>query len=230
MPKAMAEKLWTDLGLRFIEGYGMTETICQTHLNPIERPKEQCLGIPSFDVEAIIVDPETHRVLPVGEVGEIVVRGPQLLKGYWHNEAAYMESWIEVDGRSWFRTGDLGYVDDEGYFFFADRLKRMINASGFKIWPAEVEAVMYGHPDIRECCVIASPDQRRGETVKAVIVLNDAISEDRDIATEITSWAQSKMAAYKVPRKIEFVKELPRGSSGKLDWRKLQEGEFTKPL
>lgn len=223
MPEAIAQKLFETCGVRYMEGYGMTETISQTHMNPPQNPKKQCLGIPTFDTGSLVVDPETLRELPPGEAGEIVVRGPQLLTGYWGNAKAYRESWVDIGGKAFFRTGDLGRTDEDGYFFIADRLKRMINAAGFKVWPAEVEAAMYRHPAIQECCIIASPDERRGETVKAVVVLKPG---QRASAEEIVAWARGEMAAYKVPRRIEFSAALPRTPSGKLMWRALQEKEF----
>lgn len=224
MPEAIAQKLLESCGIEYMEGYGMTETISQTHMNPAHRPKKQCLGIPTFDTESLVVDPETMRALEPGEQGEIVVRGPQLLTGYWKKPKEYRDSWVEVGGRSYFRTGDLGRLDDEGYYFISDRLKRMINAAGFKVWPAEVEAAMYRHPAIQECCVIASPDERRGETVKAVVVLKAGAEAT---AQDILDWARAQMAAYKAPRKIEFSAELPRSGSGKIQWRVLQEREFS---
>ncbi len=223
MPEAIAQKLFDICGVHYIEGYGMTETISQTHINPPQNPKKQCLGIPTFDTEALVVDPESFRVLGPGEPGEIVVRGPQLLKGYWGKEKAYAESWVEIEGRRYFRTGDLGRTDEDGYFYISDRLKRMINASGYKVWPAEVEAAMYQHPAIKECCVIASPDARRGETVKAVVVLKPGAAAS---AEDIMGWVRGRMAAYKAPRKVAFMDALPRTGSGKLMWRALQEREF----
>jgi fatty-acyl-CoA synthase len=222
MPEAIAQKLLEVCGVRYIEGYGLTETISQTHINPPQNPKQQCLGIPTFDTEALVVDPETFSVLGPGEQGEIVVRGPQVLVGYWKKEAAYREAFCEIEGKRWFRTGDLGRTDEDGYYFISDRLKRMINAAGFKVWPAEVEAAMYQHPAIKECCVIASPDARRGETVKAVVVLKPGAQAS---AEEIIDWTRGKMAAYKAPRKISFAEALPRTASGKLMWRALQEAE-----
>ena len=223
MPEAIAQKLFEVCGVRYIEGYGMTETISQTHVNPPQNPKRQCLGIPTFDTESLVVDPETLRVLGPGEQGEILVRGPQLLVGYWGNDKAYRESWVDIGGTRWFRTGDLGRTDEDGYFFISDRLKRMINAAGLKVWPAEVEAALYRHPAIRECCIIASPDARRGETVKACVVLKpDAHAS----AEEIVEWARGQMAAYKAPRSVEFLDALPRTPSGKIQWRALQEREF----
>ncbi|MGH8764612.1 MAG: AMP-binding enzyme, partial [Burkholderiales bacterium] len=207
-------------------GYGMTETISQTHINPPQNPKKQCLGIPAFDTEALIVDPTSFEILAAGKQGEIVVRGPQLLTGYWKNDKAFHESWCAVGGKSFFRTGDLGRTDEDGYFYISDRLKRMINAAGFKVWPAEVEAAMYKHPAIKECCIIASPDERRGETVKLVAVLKGDFSSVS--GEEILSWSKTQMAAYKVPRKIEFIDALPRTASGKLMWRALQELEWAR--
>jgi len=223
MPEAIAQKLFEVCGVHYLEGYGLTETISQTHLNPPQNPKKQCLGIPTFDTEALVVHPERLEPLPAGEPGEIVVRGPQLLRGYWKNERSYRESWVNVGGRAYFRTGDLGRTDEDGYFYIADRLKRMINAAGYKVWPAEVEAAMYRHPAIQECCVIASPDERRGETVKAVVVLKPGA---RASGEEILAWARTEMAAYKAPRRIEFVPALPRTGSGKIQWRALQDREF----
>jgi fatty-acyl-CoA synthase len=223
MPEAIAQKLYELCGVRYIEGYGMTETISQTHINPPQLPKKQCLGIPTFDTEALVVDPDTLQVLGPGEQGEIVVRGPQLLTGYWAKEQAFRESWAQVGGKSYFRTGDLGRTDEDGFYFISDRLKRMINAAGYKVWPAEVEAAMYQHPAIKECCVIAAPDARRGETVKLVAVLKPGAAAS---AAEITGWAHGRMAAYKVPRLVEFAEALPRTPSGKLMWRALQENEF----
>ena len=183
------------------------------------------LGFPYFDTESHVIDPETFRVLDPGEQGEIVVRGPQLLAGYWNNDKAFAKSWAEIGGRRFFRTGDLGRMDEDGYYYISDRLKRMINAAGFKVWPAEVEAAMYKHPAIQECCIIAAPDARRGETVKAVIVLKKDYA-GKVSGEEILDWARKQMAVYKAPRLIEFCEALPRTASGKLMWRALQEREF----
>jgi fatty-acyl-CoA synthase len=223
MPEAIAQKLFDLCGVRYMEGYGLTETISQTHVNPAQNPKKQCLGIPTFDTEALVVDPATLEVLPPGAQGEIVVRGPQVFTGYWKNDKATAEAFCDIGGKRYFRTGDLGRTDEDGYFYISDRLKRMINAAGMKVWPAEVEALMYQHPAIKECCIIASPDERRGETVKLVAVIKQ---DQRVTAEELISWARSRMAAYKVPRRIEFTDALPRTASGKLMWRALQEKEF----
>ncbi len=221
MPAALAKKL-EDMGLIYAEGYGLTETMAQTHANPRAHAKRQCLGIPLSDVESLVIDPDLLRELPQGEVGEIVTRGPQIFEGYWNNPEATAAAFVEIGGKRYFRTGDLGRVDEDGYFFIVDRLKRMINASGFKVWPAEVEAIMYGHPAIKEVCVVAAKDVHRGETVKAVVVLRPEFRGSTD-GEAIIAWARENMAAYKVPRLIFFVDALPRSGTGKILWRVLQE-------
>lgn len=227
MPKAIEEKLRRLTGLSYIEGYGLSETIAATHLNPQQRPKAQCLGIPVFDVDSRIIDVASGEELGVNEVGEIVSHGPMVFQGYWQRPEETARAFIELGGKRFFRTGDLGYYDEEGYFFLVDRVKRMINASGFKVWPSEVESLMYRHPAIRECCVISTPDQRRGETVKACIVLCE---EARGCVTEqeIIDWCRQEMAAYKVPAQVEFMNDLPRTSTGKLLWRVLQDQETAR--
>lgn len=222
MPAAIAQKLLDLTGLRYMEGYGLSETIATTHSNPIQNLKQQCLGIPIFSVDSRVIDPETHAVLPPNEVGEIIMRGPQIFQGYWGDEAKTREAFVQIDGKSFFRSGDLGYIDDQGFFFFTDRLKRMINASGYKVWPAEVEAMMYRHPAIRECCIISAKDDYRGETVKAVVVLKDGVSLTSE---DLIQWAREQMAAYKVPRLVAFVDALPKSATGKVMWRQLQEAE-----
>jgi fatty-acyl-CoA synthase len=223
MPHAVAERLQAEFGLTFAEGYGLTETAAPSHANPPERAKLQCLGIPIFSVDSRVVDPETLKELPPGEVGEIITRGPMVFKGYWRHPDATRDAFVQFEGRTFFRTGDLGRMDEEGYFFIADRLKRMINASGFKVWPAEVEMLLYKHPAVQEACIIGSKDPYRGETVKAVVVLRaDARGTTAD---DIVAWSKEHMAAYKVPRLVEFVDALPKSGSGKVMWRQLQEQE-----
>lgn len=227
LPEAVGEKLFKLTGLRFVEGYGLSETIAQTHFNPPDRPKMQCLGIPSFDVDARIIEPSTGKEIGAGEVGEIVVHGPQVMVGYYNREDENRNSFIEIDGKKFFRTGDIGRFDEEGYYFMVDRVKRMINASGYKVWPTEVESYLYKHPAIQQAVVVGIPDPRRGESVKAFVILNDGyegkISED-----EIIEWSKQHMAAYKYPREVEFRLQFPMTSSGKILWRKLQEEEREK--
>jgi len=227
MPEALAAKLQERVGLPFLEGYGLTETAAPSHSNPPHRPKRQCAGIPYFDTDSRVIDPVTLKELGPNEVGEIITHGPQVFQGYWKQPRATADAFLEHDGRKFFRTGDLGYYDEEGYFFITDRLKRMINASGFKVWPAEVEAMLYAHPDIQEACVIGTRDAHRGETVKAVVVLKPA-ARGRLSPEDISAWARERMAAFKYPRVVEFVDALPKTGTGKVFWRKLQEEENRK--
>ncbi|PLP96626.1 long-chain fatty acid--CoA ligase [Cupriavidus pauculus] len=224
MPEAVATTLQTRFGLPYVEAYGMTETAAFILSNPRHRAKRECLGVATFGVDARVVDPATFAVLPAGETGEIVLHGGQIMHGYWRNAEADAETFIEMDGKRFLRTGDLGYVDDEGYFFMRDRLKRMINANGYKVWPAEVESLLYGHPAIHEACVVAAQDARRGETVKAVVVLKPGRHgvPGTDEAA-IIAWCREHMATYKVPRIVRFVDALPKSGTGKIQWRVLQE-------
>jgi fatty-acyl-CoA synthase len=224
MPQAVAQRLLDEFGLTFAEGYGLTETAAPSHANLPERAKLQCLGIPIYGVDSRVVDPLTLKELPVGEVGEIITRGPMVFKGYWGHPEATKEAFVEFEGQTFFRTGDLGRMDEEGYFFMTDRLKRMINASGYKIWPAEVEMLLYKHPAVQEACIIAARDAYRGETVKAVIVLR-AEAKGKTTPEDITNWARDNMAAYKVPKLVQFVDALPKSGSGKVMWRLLQDQE-----
>lgn len=226
MPEAVAQKL-LDMGITFVEGYGLSETIAASHINPPENAKKQCLGIPIFGVDSRIVDPITLEEVTQGETGEIITHGPQVFKGYWNNPKATKDALIEKDGKIFLRTGDLAIEDENGYFFMVDRLKRMINASGFKVWPAEVELMLYQHPAIQEACIIAAKDTHRGETVKALIVLKPDFRGKTD-PEEIIKWAATKMATYKAPKQVEFVETLPKSGSGKILWRKLQEEELGK--
>ncbi|MEJ8839579.1 long-chain fatty acid--CoA ligase [Ramlibacter sp. AN1133] len=224
MPQAVAQRLQEQFGLSYVEGYGLTETAAPSHSNPPDAPKQQCLGIPFLSCDARVVDPDTFRELPPGEQGEIIIHGPMVFDGYWKRPEATQAAFIEFEGRRFFRSGDLGRTDEDGYFFLTDRLKRMINASGFKVWPAEVEALMFRHPAIQEACVISARDSYRGETVKAVVVLRPGhrgqVSEQ-----DIIDWCRENMAIYKVPRIVQFVDALPKSGSGKVMWRSLQEAE-----
>jgi fatty-acyl-CoA synthase len=224
MPQAVAQRLWEQFGLRYIEGYGLTETAAPSHSNPPDAAKQQCLGIPFVGCDARVIDPQTLQELPPGETGEIVMRGPMVFHGYWKQPEATAQAFIDLEGHRYFRSGDLGRVDADGYFFITDRLKRMINASGFKVWPAEVEALMFQHPAIAEACVIASHDTYRGETVKAVVVLR-ASHAGQVSEQDILDWCREHMAVYKAPRLVQFVAALPKSGSGKVMWRQLQEQE-----
>jgi fatty-acyl-CoA synthase len=224
MPEAVAQKLKDVTGLAYVEGYGLSETMAPSHINPPQRPMKQCLGIPMFGVDSRIVNPDTLQELGVNEVGEIITHGGQVFLGYWKNPQATAQAFIELDGKRFFRTGDLARYDEDGYFYMVDRLKRMINASGYKVWPAEVEAIMYHHPDILEACVIGASDPARGETVKACVVLKVA-SRGKVTEAGIINWCKDNMAAYKYPRIVEFMETLPKSGTGKVQWRVLQDLE-----
>ncbi|MEY4508817.1 MAG: hypothetical protein RLZZ450_939 [Pseudomonadota bacterium] len=224
MPEAIAKKLEDLCGLTYQEGYGLSETIAATHMNPTQQAKKQCLGVPIFGVDSRVVDPITLKELPPGEIGEIITHGPQVFQGYWNKPEANATSFVELDGMRFFRTGDLARTDEDGYFFLVDRLKRMINASGFKVWPAEVESQLYAHPAIHEAAIISQKDPRRGETVKAIVVLKPS-ARGEVTEKQIIDWSREQMAAYKVPRSVEFVDALPKSGSGKVMWRTLQEKE-----
>jgi fatty-acyl-CoA synthase len=183
--------------------------------------------MPFVGTDARVVDPETLKGMPVGESGEIIVRGPQVFSGYWRNPDATQAAFVEFEGQQYFRTGDMGRMDEEGFFFITDRLKRMINASGFKVWPAEVELLMYKHPAVQEACVIASRDPYRGESPKAVIVLRPSHADTT--ADEIIAWCRENMAAYKVPREVAFAPALPKSGSVKVLWRVLQDEQDAQP-
>jgi fatty-acyl-CoA synthase len=227
MPEAVAAMLKEKFDIAFNEAYGLTESAAFLHANPVARGKKQCLGIPTYGVDSRVVDPGTLEELPPGEVGELVTSGAQIMQGYWRNDAANAASYFERDGKRFFRTGDLVSVDEEGYFFMRDRLKRMINVSGYKVWPAEVESMLYEHPAVHEACVIALPDAKAGEMVKALLVLKpEAVGQVTP--EEIIAWSRERMAVYKAPRQVDFIAELPKSGTGKIMWRELQEQERSK--
>ena len=221
-PQHVNDLLKTRYGLDYVEGYGLTESANFLCANPVHKPKKGCLGVPTFGVDLRIVDPQTLWEVPRGEVGEIVVHAAQIMLGYWNHPEANEQAFFVMEGKRFFRTGDLASMDAEGYVFMRDRLKRMINASGFKVWPAEVEAALHAHPSILEACVIAAPDARRGETVKAIVRLRGG---SRDDGASLLAWCREHMASYKAPRIVQIVDALPKSPTGKIAWRELQEQE-----
>lgn len=220
MPDAIAVKLRQRIGRPYLEGYGLSETMAALHINPPDAPRDQCLGVPIFNVDSRIVAPGTTDELELGEAGEIVTHAPQVFLGYWRNDEATKEAFVEIDGKQFFRTGDIARRDKDGYFYMVDRVKRMINVSGFKVWPAEVETMMLHHPDIAEACIVGSNDERRGEFVKAHVVrkpdCGDGLSED-----DIIAWCRAEMAAYKCPRQVVLADSLPKSATGKVLWKDL---------
>jgi len=222
LPKAIGEKLQEMTGITYSEGYGLSESISTTHSNPLHRIKLQCLGIPIFGVEALLINPETRELVQPGETGELLISGPSIMKGYWNNQEETERAFIEVNGATYLRTGDICYMDEDGYFFIVDRAKRMINRAGFKVWPTAVEATLYKHPAINEVCIIKVPKPRVNEEVKAVIVLREEYIGSVT-AEEIIDWAKERMSAYSYPRIVEFVDKLPKSTTGKILWKELEE-------
>ena len=227
MPEAVARMLLDKFGLSYNEAYGLSETAAFLHANPVARGKPQCLGMPTQGVDSRIIDPQTLQELPQGEVGELVTRGAQLMQSYWQNPQADQEAFIMLDGERFFRTGDLAMVDEDGYFFMRDRLKRMINASGLKVWPAEVENAMYEHPAVHEACIVSVPDDKRGESVMALLVLKPEF-KGQVTAQDIIAWSRQRMAVYKAPRSVRFMDALPKSGTGKILWRHLQAQEHAR--
>jgi len=222
LPLEVARQFEQITGGRLIEGYGLSETSPVTHSNPIfgER-REGSIGLPLPNTEAMIVDPATHHPLPAGEIGELAVRGPQVMSGYWQMEAETKK--VLRDG--WLFTGDMARMDADGYFYIVDRKKDMIIAGGFNIYPREIEEVLYKHSKVKEAAVIGVQDSYRGETVKAFIVLRDGEAATEE---EFIEFCKQELARYKVPKLVEFRKELPKSSIGKVLRRVLMEEEKTK--
>lgn len=224
LPLEVQERFETLTGGKLIEGYGLTEASPVTHVNNIwELRKAGSIGIPLPGTDARIVHPESGEELPVGEIGELVVKGPQVMKGYWGQPSESNRSLRD----GWLNTGDLARVDEDGYFFILDRRKDLIIAGGYNIYPREVEEVLFEHPAIAEAVVAGIVDPYRGETVKAYIVLKAGITVDQD---ELKKWCKERLAVYKVPKIYEFRDSLPKTLVGKVLRRKLIEEEQEKQI
>jgi long-chain acyl-CoA synthetase len=209
LPASLVERFEALTGGRLVEGYGLTETSPLTHGNPIHGERRVgSIGLPVPGTDARIVDLATGEPLPPGQAGELEVRGPQVMLGYWNRPAETAE--VIRDG--WLRTGDIARMDEDGYFYVVDRRKDMIDASGFKVFPREVEEALLMHPAVREAVVAGVPDAYRGETVKAFVVLRPGEPAG---AEELAAFCRLHLAAFKVPRKFEFRDELPKSLVGK---------------
>ena len=222
VPPTVAEAIERQLGCYVHNAYGLTESTSITHLVPpgARAPVDASsgalsIGMPVFSTVVRVIDDDGAAV-PVGEVGELAVAGPQVGPGYWNKPEETAEAL--VDGE--LRTGDVGLMDADGWFYLVDRKKDMINASGYKVWPREVEDVLYGHPAVREVAVVGVADPYRGETVKAFVSLKPDAAVTGD---ELIEFARSQMAAYKYPRLVEFVDEIPKNVAGKILRRELRE-------
>jgi len=202
---------------RLVEGYGLTETSPVTHSNPLWGNRiTGSIGLPWPDTDCKVLDPATGEELPQGEVGELAVSGPQVMRGYWNRP----EDTAAALKNGWLLTGDMAYMDEKGYFYIVDRKKDMIIAGGYNIYPREVEEVLFEHPSVQEAAVIGVPDPYRGETVKAFVILKQGYTTTED---ELNEHCRKRLASYKVPRLYEFREELPKTMVGKVLRRKLQE-------
>lgn len=219
LPLEVQEQFESLTGGRLIEGYGLTEASPVTHANPLWGTRKiGTIGVPFPDTDAAVIDPATGEQLPVGELGELVVRGPQVMKGYWNKP----EETAKVLRDGWLSTGDLATMDEDGYFTIMDRIKDIIIAGGFNIYPREVEEVLFEHPAVREAAVVGVKDAYRGETVKAFIVLKEGWQVSR---SQLDRWCRERLAAYKVPHHYTFRETLPKSMIGKVLRRKLLEEE-----
>ncbi len=217
-------KQWEEaVGAGIVEVYGLTETSPLSHANPWRgTTKAGSVGVPVCDTDCRIVDVETgEKELGLGETGEILLKGPQLTQGYYNRP----DETANAIRDGWFYTGDIGYMDDDGYLFIVDRKKDMIIAGGYNIYPRDIDEVLFQHPSIQEACAIGIPDEYRGETVKAFVVkkMGHRLSQE-----DVISFCKEKLAVYKVPKMVEFTDDLPKSNIGKVLRRKLREMEMEK--
>jgi long-chain acyl-CoA synthetase len=226
LPPEVQKKFMEMTGAVLVEGYGLTEASPVTHCNPLDPTmktvKIGSIGIPWPDTDAKIVDVETGtREMPVGEVGELVVKGPQVMKGYWKRP----EETSEVLRNGWLYTGDLGKMDEDGYFYITDRKKDLIKYKGYSVYPRELEDILYEHPAVKLAAVVGKPDPVSGEIPKAFIVLREGATATEQ---EIMKFVNERVAPYKAIREVEFRKELPMSMVGKVLRRVLKEEELKK--
>ena len=225
LPKAVAERFEKLTGAKLREGYGLTEASPVTHINPIYgRHKLGSIGVPIPSTLAAVAHPEEPRLLPPGEIGEIVVSGPQVMKGYI-DEEANRKVFFACCGRRWLRTGDMGYMDEEGFFYIVDRKKDVIKYKGYSVYPREIEEVLYMHDCIAEAAVIGVPHPHVGERVKAFVAPKPGCTLTVE---EVLEWARRHLAPYKVPKEVEIRSELPKSAVGKVLRRVLREEELRK--
>ena len=209
-------------GTKILEGYGMTETTAVSHTSPYHRPKAGSFGVPIPGVSAAIIGVEDDEFVPIGQEGELILYGPNIMQGYWKRPDANAETFVEIDGRQWMRTGDLVRMDEEGYFFFFDRKRDLIKHKGYSVFARHVEEVLYNHPQVKAAGVVGVPNPKVGNIIKAYVVLQ---SEARGKVSEedITEFCRQNLAHYKVPGIVEFRGELPKTDVGKVSRRELRE-------
>jgi long-chain acyl-CoA synthetase len=223
LPRSVQERFQELTGCKLVEAYGLTETSPATHVNPVlGHNRIGSIGLPWPDTDARIVDVETgERELAVGEIGELVIQGPQVMKGYWRQPTETANALREHPALGtgfWFHTGDIALMDEDGYFQIVDRKKDMIICGGFNVYPRDVEEVLFQHPAVQEAGVIGIPDEYRGESVKAFVVLKEGMQTPEN---EIIAFCREHLAKYKVPASIEFRAELPKSVIGKVLRREL---------
>ncbi len=209
-------------GSRIVEGYGMTETASVSHANPIHRPKKGSFGLPVPNVHAAIVNVEGTGFMAVGEVGEMIVSGPNIMQGYWRRPQDNADTMVELAGRQWMRTGDLVSMDEEGYFHFFDRKRDLIKHKGYSVFAKHVEEVLFNHPQVKAAGVVGVPDPKVGQKIKAYVVLQ-AEARGKVSEEDLITYCKEQLAHYKVPQIIEFRGELPKTDVGKVSRRELRE-------
>lgn len=208
--------------VKLLEGYGLTEAVTAIMAMPMNEYREGSLGVPFPDTLAAICRPGTDEELPPGEEGEICVGGPAVMLGYLDDEEATRETLrLHADGRRWLHTGDLGRMDADGFFYFTARLKQVVKSSGFNVYPAQVESVLYQHPLVAEACVAGVPDASQGERVKAFIVLKDPSRASKSVEKELIEYCCGRLIKWSCPREVEFRRELPTTRIGKVDYKEL---------
>jgi long-chain acyl-CoA synthetase len=228
IPPSTANAWEQRFGTWIHNAYGLTETTSPSHATPLgrhspvdDRTGALSVGTPTFNTIVKVVGDDGQE-LPPGEIGEFVTSGPQVVSGYWEKpeETAH----AIPDGE--LHTGDVGFMDDDGWFYIVDRKKDQINAAGYKVWPREVEDILYEHPAVREAAVVGAPDEYRGETVKAFVSLKPGQTAEPD---EIIAFCKERMAAYKYPRQVELIDELPKTVTGKVLRRELRDRPASEP-
>ena len=227
LPQSLRERFDTLLKERgsraaIVEGYGLTESVTGIMASPISENRPGSIGIPLPDMLAKICKPETAEEVGPHEEGEICISGPAVMLGYLNDAAATAETLkVHADGRTWLHTGDLGTMDEDGFFYFRMRLKRMIKSSGFNVYPTQVEEVLYQHPLVAQACVVGIPDPVTGKRVKAYIVLKDSSRENTDTAKALIGHCRERLIKWSCPREIEFRRDLPKTLIGKIDYQAL---------
>ncbi|MFC1821757.1 AMP-binding protein [Thermodesulfobacteriota bacterium] len=209
-------------GTKIIEGYGMTETTAPTHTTPRERPKAGSFGIPIVNTRAAVIEADSTDFVAVGEVGELIVNGPQVMKGYWKQPEQTADSFIEIDGEKWLKTSDLVRMDEEGYFYFFDRKRDLIKYKAYSVYAREIEECISTHPMVDKVGVIGVRDPKVGENIKAIVVPKTE-SRGRITEQDIFTYCEEKLAHYKVPKIVEFRGEIPLTDIGKVSRRELRE-------